>query len=329
MIILNTTLKLKTIAEVFKLLRPRYYNILTRILVIGGMTLLSKPIWVEILGVVLNEFKLSLIGEYDWLVGLGVILLALSYNTIHRYLDLKYEKPNEPAFNQAKYVLFSDFGELCQEILPILKDNEYIYKTTGPNSGRDNTGELRIDLTMWDELKKQVIVPNNESIKVLIKQNLEIIPSKYEKDFKSMILHIEAFNKHVENPNFDYSDFQFPTTFPDIILNHCFESAKSSKLLKKKLDWLAKTLKTIKLSKWIVFGSSVLTPKRANDFDIALLLNKGVTLKEMNMKINAIKFDFKVKFRQSLHITVFEENVKEDFSDFLTFNRFKIEKKNG
>ncbi len=322
-------MNIKSLAEIFKLLRPKYYNILTRLLVFGGLTLLSKPIWVDILNIAFSEFQFSLIGEYDWAIGLTVILLALTYNTIHKYLDLKYEKPNEPAFNQAEYKSFSDFGELCQEILPILNDNEYIFKTTGPNSGRDNTGELRMDLTMWEDLKKEVISPNNEAIKKLIKDNTEIIPSKYENDFKRMVLHIDAFQKHIENPNFDYSEFQFPKTFPDIILTHCFEKAKSDKILKRKLKWLSKNLKPLNLFHWIAFGSAILTPKKASDFDIAILLDKATDLNETNKKIEIIKFDFKVKFRQPLHITLFEETKKTDFLEFVDFNKLKIESKNG
>lgn len=320
---------IKPLIEILKLLRPRYYNILTRILVFGGLTLLSKPIWVDILNIVLSEFQISLIGGYDWAVGLTVILLALTYNTIHKYLDLKYEKPNEPAFNQTEYKSFSEFGELCQEILPILRDNEYIFKTTGPNSGQDNTGKLRTDLTMWEELKRTVIKPNNEAIKSLIEDNKEIIPSKYENDFKRLILHIDAFQKHIENPNFDYSEFQFPRTFPDIILTHCFEKSKNDKKLKRKLNWLSKNLKTLDLSHWIAFGSAILTPKKANDFDIAILLDKATNLNAANMKTENIKFDFKVKFRQPLHITLFEETNKADFSEFVDLNQLKIESKNG
>lgn len=322
-------MNIKTLGEIFRLLRPKYYNILTRILVFGGLTLLSKPIWVDILNIAFSKFQFSIIGEYDWALGLTVILLALTYNTIHKYLDLKYEKPSEPAFNQTEYKAFTDFGELCQEILPILRDNEYIFKTTGPNSGRDNSGELRTDLTMWEELKREVIKPNNEAIKNLIKVNNKIIPSQYENDFKRMVLHIEAFQKHIDNPNFDYSEYQFPKAFPDIIMKHCFETANSDKILISKLNWLSKKLSPLQLSRWIAFGSAILTPKKANDFDIAILLNKSTDLNEITKKIEKIKFDFKVKFRKPLHITLFEENNKADFSEFVDFNQLKIESKNG
>jgi hypothetical protein len=328
-VILKTTMNIKMIIEIFRLLRPKYYNILTRILVVGGLALLSKPIWVDILNVFFMQLNFSLIGEYDWLVGLVVILIALIYNTVHKYLDLKYEKPNEPAFYHTENKTFSDFGELCQEILPILRDNEYIFKTTGPNSGQNNTGELRTDLTMWEELKREVIKPNNEAIKELINKNSRLIPSKYDTDFKRMVLHIDSFQKHIENPNFDYSEFQFPSTFPEIIMNCCFDSAKNDKGIYNKLNWLSKKMKAINPAKWIAFGSSILTPNKTNDFDIAILLDKGISLKEANRKIDSIRFDFKVKFKQPLHITIFEDNNKDDFSDFLALNPLKIERSNG
>jgi hypothetical protein len=182
---------------------------------------------------------------------------------------------------------------------------------------------------MWEELKGKVIKPNNEAIKNLIEVNNKIIPSQYENDFKRMVLHIEAFQKHIDNPDFDYSEYQFPKTFPDIILKHCFESAKNDKMLKRKLNWLSKKLSPLKLSHWIAFGSAILTPKKACDFDIAILLNKATDLNEANKKIDNIKLDFKLKFRKPLHVTLFEGNNQADFSEFVDFNQLKIESKNG
>jgi predicted nucleotidyltransferase len=320
---------MEIIYKIIKLLKPKYYNILTRILVIGGLSILSKPIWVEIFNVFLNNFEFSIIGKYDWVIGLVIILLALSYNTLHRYMDYKFEKTNEPAFKQTEYRKFSNFEELCQEILPILKDNEYVFKTTGPNSGSKNTGKLRTDLTMWEELKKEVIRPNNEAIKKLILDNKDIIPSKYEETFNKMVLHIDAFNKHIENPDFDYSEYQFPKEFSEIVLNSCYEKAKDNKDLQKILYWIDKKMRKIDISNWFIFGSSVLIPKKAKDIDLAVLIKNQKELAKVNKEIEELKFEFKIKFKKPLHISIFEETRRNDFLKFMSYNPLRIGKQYG
>ena len=106
------------LGKLITLLRPKYYNVVTRILVTGGIALVSKPIWIDILNIFLVEFKFALIGEYDWLLGLAIIVLSLIYNTFNRYLDLSFDQQSRPAFNDVKFKRFKSFGELCQEVLP-------------------------------------------------------------------------------------------------------------------------------------------------------------------------------------------------------------------
>lgn len=317
-------MNIKTLYKIIKLFRPEYYDTITRILVVGGLALLSKPIWVDILNIFLFKFKLSIVGEYDWLLGLIIIILSLIYNTTHKYLGYKFEKKSEPAYKKVNYKTFSDFGKLCQEILPILKDNEYIFKTTGPNSTSDYTNVLRTDLTMWEKFKKEVIKPNNFAIKKLITENRHIISNKFDNEFNKMLLHIDAFNHHIENPNFDYSEFQFPKEFSKIILLKAFETAKSDKMLLKKIKWISLNINKDYLEEWFVFGSIVYMPEKANDLDLAVLLNNKVNIETIKSNLNKLKFDFKLKYKMDLHLTIFDN--KSDFLIFASNNPFKIEK---
>jgi len=318
------------IIKLIKLLRPKYYNILTRILVLGGLTLLSKPIWVDILNIFLGGFKFSIIGEFDWLLGLIVIIISLTFNTIHRYLELKFENISEPAFKNVAFKTASSFGELCQEILPLVKDNEYIFKATGPNSGSEEQEPLRTDLTMWEKLKREAILPNNEAIKKLISENKKIIPAKYINDFNQMLLHIDAFNEHIINPNFDYSEFQFPKQLPTIILATCFETAKTNQKLIKKVKWIFSKLNKNYISDWFIFGSAAFIPDKASDIDIAILIDKRTTdQKKLKDNISDIKNDFKLKFKKDLHVSIFDNENHSDYSQFSSKNPLKIEKPNG
>lgn len=331
-IILEQTVNINTeqIIKLFKLLRPKYYNILTRILVLGGLTLFSKPVWVDILNIFLGGFKFSIIGEFDWLIGLIVIIIALTFNTIHRYLELKFENKSEPAFRNVTIKTASSFGVLCQEILPLIKDNEYIFKACGPNSGSAEQEPLRTDLTMWKKLKKEVILPNNEAIKKLISDNKQIIPEKYTNIFNQMLLHIEAFNEHIINSDFDYSEFQFPKEFPAIILSTCFDRAKTNQELIKKVKWISNKLNKNDILDWFIFGSAAFIPEKANDVDIAILVDKKATeQKKINDNIFAIKNDFKLKFKKDLHVSIFDNESINDYSQFSSKNPLKIDKPNG
>jgi hypothetical protein len=323
--------KIKSIINIVKLLRPTYYNTLTRILVFGGLALITNPIWLDILNIYLGSQKISLIGEFDWLLGLIVIILSLIYNTIHRYLDLTHENKSKPAYNNAEIKSFDEFGELCQEILPLLKDNEYIFKSTGPNSSSHNFDLLRTDLMMWEKLKVEAILPNNETIKKLIEENKKLIPSSYQGEFNKMLLHIRAFNEHIKNPNFDYSDYQFPKSFPEIIKQVSYENAKTNKSLKRKHKWISKKMNYVYIKDWFIFGSFIFYPNKANDVDLAIFIDKSkvIDINIIKEDISGIVFDFKLKFKMNLHISFFDDDNIKDYIIFSSNNPLKIQKSNG
>ncbi len=319
-------MKIEKLIKYWKLIRPKYYNTLTRILILGGLALLSKPLWLDILNIIFEKIEFSLIGEKDWILGLIIIVLALIYNTIQRYIDLNHERKSQPAFKNISKNNIKSFGELCQEIIPILNDNKYVFETTGPNSNVGNVESLRTDLTMWNKLKKDVIAPNNLAIKKLIESNQKLIPNKYENIFKEMVLHIEAFDEHLRNPEFDYSNFQFPNEFPKIVLEASFEKAKTDKKLLKKKHWLEKKIAKLNTLDWFIFGSTVYAPKKANDFDLAILVEQNsIPLNSsLSKKLEDLKFDYKIKFKQDLHLTIFNKTEKSDYETFANNNTLKI-----
>lgn len=318
------------IFKLIRLLRPKYYNIITRILVIGGLTLLSKPIWIDVLNIFLDGFKFSLIGEYDWLLGLIIIIISLVYNTIHRYLELKFENTSQPAFKIVAFTPLTSFGELCQEILPLLKDNEYIFTTTGPNSSSNEYEPLRTDFTIWEKLKVEVILPNNEAIKKLISENKKLIPAKYETLFNNMVMHINAFNEHIRNADFDYSEFQFPKEFPVIIQSTSFETAKKNRKLINKIKWISTKFSKNYISDWFIFGSAAYIPDKANDIDVAILIEMDTSdQKKINNYILDIKNDFKLKFKKDLHLTIFDMESILEYSAFSAKNTLKIDRSDG
>jgi predicted nucleotidyltransferase len=324
-------LKRMNIRKLLLLFKPKYYNYLTRILVTGGMALLAKPIWIDLLNLVLEEFNFSIIGKLDWLLGLILIFTALAYNSLNRFWDLTLTNESQPAFKDVNKREFKLFSDLCNELIPLFRDNEYIFKSTGPNAQLENSGKLRTDLTLWNQLKIEVIVPNNTAIKDLLLQNNTLIPSKYDVLVKRLILHINAFEMHIINPDFDYSDFRFPQEFPHIIQEESFQAALVNKRVVKIRKWISKKLKKRFILDWAIFGSFVYTVDKSRDIDIVVMFeNKANSNQKTNYDyLSNMKNDFLIKFKKELHFTVFTLEESTEFLEFIEKNPYKIQKSNG
>ena len=80
---------------------------------------------------------------------------------------------------------------------------------------------------------------------------------------------------------------------------------------------LSRRLKKDKIKTACIIGSFLFYPEQARDVDIAIYTYKD--LKALNL----LKFDFKIKFRKSLHITYFEKDM--DYIIFCNKNKFKFE----
>lgn len=215
---------------------------------------------------------------------------------------------------------FKDFGALCQQMLPLIKDNEYIFKNCGPNSGAAELGELRTDLTLWNSLKRDVIVPNNHMIKELVERNGALIPERYREVFNSLLLHIAAFEAHVGNPDFDYSQHRFPKNVVEIVTEACYNRAKDDRGLRRMHRWLSRRLASSRIGTGYLTGSVLLYPRLARDVDLVLLSEPNAELKELE----TLKFDFKLKFRRNLHVTFFNPEDCGDYRSFLDRNHIKM-----
>ena len=111
------------------------------------------------------------------------------------------------------------FKELCQTIKPYLEENNGIFTNFGPNSGAASTTPVRWDLTLWYKARREKLLPNNIVICNLLKNYNELIPTEFRKTFNLFENHVYAFEKHCEDPYFDYSQYLFPQEFSTIIAN--------------------------------------------------------------------------------------------------------------
>lgn len=111
------------------------------------------------------------------------------------------------------------FRDLCKSIIPYLNENQKLFKDFGPNSGANSVGEVRWDMTLWYKVRNEKILPNNNLIAAMLVSYESLIPEEYISVVDKFKNHAYAFEKHCENPYFDYSQYLFPNDFPDIIIN--------------------------------------------------------------------------------------------------------------
>lgn len=320
--------------KIVRLLKPKYYNRITYLIVISGTSLLTKPIWLDLLNAFLetnNEnnknFQISIVGEWDCLLGLAVIIIGLIYNTRNRLIDPKSEPKSQPEYKNVTQLQHKTFEEVCETLYPILKDNEYIFLTLGPNSGANFEGELRTDLTMWYKYRSESILPNNRKIKEILNSNTKLFDRATSELANKMIFHIDAFEEQVQNEDFNYTPYQFPQDFKTLVEDKCLEQAKNSKLFKNRLKWLNKRIPKLNINEWYLIGSSILIPEKAKDVDVVIFYNKE-SKEEIQNKLNNLKMDFKLKFSCNLHLTILLGNEKLQYDEFLAYNKYKI-KGNG
>jgi hypothetical protein len=218
------------------------------------------------------------------------------------------------------------FTELCQLLIVFIDDNKYIFQTYGPNSSANEINELRTDMTLWHNARVDYIVPNNKVINCLIEKNKHLIPECHNPVFRKLTAHIYAFEKHVENPAFDYTEYQFPKEIEKLIKDECIEYiASQDKEFSKIYNWINRNLKTKQVIEAYFFGSIMFSTKYNRDVDVVLILNASEVddILKFERKKAKISHSFIKIFKKPLHIEVFTNNEDARFREFLNCNLYK------
>lgn len=312
--------------EPFKFVNPRYYNWITKTLILAGITLLAKPLWREILNASLDNLGIKISDKYEPIYGLIVIFIALVYNLVSQYFTIIEISKKEivPQKQISKCKTYKNFYELCESLIPLIDDNKFLFKTFGPNSSAIEIEPLRYDLTLWKNVRVEYIIPNNVLIKCIINKNKSIIPTIHKDLFEKLIAHIYAFRKHVEDPNFDYENYQFPVRIEYLIKDYCYNINTKSKLYNQVVTWLNNKLWFKEIYEMRLIGSFLFSTLNANDLDILILLNIDDDKKiiQFQNKVQHIEYLFKLKFEKNIHFTVFTLNEGSDYNQFLLKNNY-------
>lgn len=164
-------------------------------------------------------------GKFEFNINKDVIDLSTLYVKLNEINDLQkslailellkaqfsdIHVPEEPLTQ------FESFDDLKILICKELKKTNKIFLDFGPNSGADSNGPVRWDLTLWYEARREKILPINNFVAIILQNNMSIIPEEIHEVVSRYLNHVFAFNKHVEDSNFDYSEYQFPKEINEV-----------------------------------------------------------------------------------------------------------------
>lgn len=79
---------IENIIQIWKLLKPKFYNKITWLIVSFGLALIAPPLW----SVILNQFiekhtDYKIIGDYDELIGVALVIFGLIYNVYSQWVS--------------------------------------------------------------------------------------------------------------------------------------------------------------------------------------------------------------------------------------------------
>jgi hypothetical protein len=98
------------------------------------------------------------------------------------------------------------FQSLCRRLSIIFRETQRIFQDFGPKSGAIDDA-VRWDLSVWQRLREEKVVPLNTRVRELIVANWDPIPREHAEIFRKLVSHIDAFEAHVGDPSVDGKRF--------------------------------------------------------------------------------------------------------------------------
>lgn len=293
---------------------PNFHNKIISILVFGGFALISYQ---NILSALVSlewispsiHFKLSITEDKDEYLKFFGMLLVVIGSYFYYLVHIKHKDKTT----------FSTLKEASCIIKKILDKNKRIFKSHAPNSSSKTVSTLKKEneLTIWDSIKIDKIVPNNQKIYEIL-ESINNYQSNEVLLVSAMKNHIEAFKEHCYNKNTDYTKYQFPIKFSALIAKYCHGLIKD-KYFKKYTNWINNYLleSDISIIEKCLFGS-VLYEKSPNDIDVLLLsqANEPSSIIKYPDKLHQMEIEFERVFQLKLHLTVFFNNKILEYKSF-------------
>lgn len=311
----NLTLRYILLAKLNRVLNPNFDLKFTWTLLAAGLCLVGYQRVIQLAGnieIIHRDIQLKLelssgVDIFFILIGLSLILVSCLF-----FYKLKISK-------RPKTSNYKNLSDAAHDIRKLMDENRRIYISFGPNSSAGRTGDIRHDPSSWNDLRIKVICPNNEKIRIILR-NIARFDSQEQKVVDKMMSHIEAFDHHCQNPIFDYSNNQFPVEFSNLILRYCAKTKKTDRI-EIYTDWLREQTKqhNLFIEAAYIFGSVLYGEEKS---DVDLLIKTGANSMEVIEKQAVlwaiISEAFSSEFHMRLHMVVFSNLECKAYSEFLT-----------
>ena len=161
--------------RVINLIKPKFYNKLTWLIVGTGLATISKPIWIEIVNTILKKnYQINITDGNDTIVGFLLVITGLVYNLITVYFD-KFLISKQETLKQEKWLskdklLFEKF----LEELPSNGSIEFI-KTHSFRNGfyLENLRQILNFQESWDDAEHEFIDKKLETLRKQLLENIK------------------------------------------------------------------------------------------------------------------------------------------------------------
>lgn len=204
---------IEKLVTIWKSLKPKSYNITTRIFVIAGLSLMTVPSLIQVVCLYLfgKDFYITIFGQNNVLGGLAIALIGLIYNIISQSIEAPKKPKNSINYSsiidskviqvQGDYYEGASNQEI-QEIKDILKDNsplkEEWFKQILIYKNLLNEYKPKTALQLVEALEERLNESNLSSNSVLKSEIeylkglcLEMIKDRVKDAYKSFILAYE------------------------------------------------------------------------------------------------------------------------------------------
>lgn len=307
------TLKDILLEKLNRILNPNFEAKFIRTLLVSGIALIGYQRVVQFassIEIISRDIyiKLSLSSGVDFLfVIIGCLMICASC-----YLfSIRSNKNNESKTN------YRSLKKAAPALRKCLEENERVFKECGPNSSQyQQQEELRVDFTVWDNAKVNIILPNNDKIYKIISSIKKYSPEE-NRIINRMKTHIEHFEVHVKNDEVDYTDYQFPQEFSDLIYSYKKISRKHQMKINEMTEWLVNELVDIDVEKAYFFGS-FLYSEYYHDIDLLIktTANTRESIRASGQALKSFKAKCKTEKGEDLHLSIFSEIESDDFMAF-------------
>ena len=308
----DLTIKGVLLEKLNRFLNPNFDTKFIWLLLTSGIALVGYQKIIQ-LGLNLEILKEDLYIKFSLNSGVDIIFIVIGVLMIVSSVFLFTLKQLSNKTNSSKK--YKTLSKAARDIRPLMDDNRRIFTAFGPNTSSGNTDELRHDYEVWEQLKLDQIVPNNDSI-LSILNRVKKLDNREELVVSAMKSHVQAFKKHCEDPSFDYSQNQFPIAFSDLILSYCSSGENN---LEKYKTWIVEKskIKKANIDAAYIFGSALYG---AESTDVDLLIKTKATKVE-DIKVDSdfyekLKERFYLELGLKLHLKVYSELEKRSYDAF-------------